>query len=361
MNIDYDFIERLTQTSGISGHEEKVTELMYKELKEYSDEVDFDNLGSIIFKKKSKENNAPKVMIAAHLDQIGFVISYIDEKGFAYIKPIGGWWPAQLMTQEVYVVTEDDREYIGIIGHKPSKDLSKKEKIEFSDLFLDFGVKDRNELLSYGIKVGDPVTPASSYKPLCNPRYVATKAWDNRVGCAIIGELLKNIHNVDLPCDLYLVATVQEEVGLRGAKTAAQKINPDLCISIDIGSYGDTPGCDKYESTLTLGDGPSIAILDATSMGNRKLISFAKEVAKNNDIPTQTDVMLGGGTDTGEMHKVHDGAIPLTVSIPTRYGHSHNSIIHLDDMENSVKLFFNMVSLLNRNQVEGFKMGFNIK
>lgn len=357
MDMNYDFIEKLTQVNGISGHEEKVAELMYNELRDYSDEVDFDNLGSIIFKKNSSEN-APKVMIAAHLDQIGFLISHIDDKGFAFIKPIGGWWPAQLMTQEVCVTTEGGNEYVGIIGHKPSKDLSKKEKIEFTDLFIDFGVKDKEELLSYGIKEGDPLTPVSDYKPLCNPRYVATKAWDNRVGCAIIGELLKNIHEEELPCELYIVATVQEEVGLRGAKTAAQKINPDICISVDIGAYGDTPGCDKYDSTLTLGEGPSIAILDATAIGNKKLISFTREIAKKNEIKYQTDIMLGGGTDTGEMHKVHDGAIPLTISIPTRYGHSHNSIINLDDVENTIKLFSHMVRELDKDKIEGFKKFF---
>ncbi len=354
MNIDYKFIENLTQINGISGSERKVAEFMYNELKEFSDEVEFDNLGSIIFKKKSYKG-APKVMIAAHLDQIGFLITYIDKKGFAYIKPIGGWWPAQLMTQEVSVTIEDGKEYIGIIGHKPSKNLSKKEKIEFTDIFIDFGVKDREELLSYGIQIGDPVTPVSSYKPLCNEKYVATKAWDNRVGCGIIGELLKNLKDVELPCELYLVGNVQEEVGLRGAKTSAQKINPDVVISIDIGGYGDTPGCEEYDSILTLGKGPSIAFLDATAIGNRKIIDFAKKIAKENDIPYQVDIMLNGGTDTGEMHKAHDGAIPLTVSIPTRYGHSHNSIVHLDDVENSIKLFFNMLQGLDKDKIEEFK------
>ncbi|NLY46407.1 MAG: M42 family metallopeptidase [Tissierella sp.] len=357
MNIDYGFIKSLTQVNGISGHEGKVAKLMYDQLKDYSDDVDFDNLGSIIFKKKSREG-AVKVMIAAHLDQIGFLISYIDDQGFCFIKPIGGWWPAQLMTQEVCVTTEEGKEYIGVIGHKPSKNLSKKERIEFTDLFIDFGVKDKEELLSYGIKVGDPLTPVSSYKPLCNERYVATKAWDNRVGCAIIAELLKNVSDKELPCELYLVATVQEEVGLRGAKTAAQKINPDICISIDIGSYGDTPGCEKYESTLTLGEGPSIAFLEATAIGNRKLISFTKDIAKKNEIPYQTDIMLGGGTDTGEMHKVYDGAVPLSISIPTRYGHSHNSIIHLDDLENSVKLLTHLVNKLDNEDLKEFKRVF---
>ncbi|MEF9960910.1 MAG: M42 family metallopeptidase [Niameybacter sp.] len=355
--FDYDYIEKLTQTNGISGHEGAVAKLMHDELKDLCDEVLFDNLGSIIFVKKGPEN-APKVMISAHLDQIGFIIADIDDKGFAFIKPIGGWWPAQLMTQDVCVTTEDGKEYPGVIGHKPSKELTQKAKIEFDDLFIDFGVKDKEELLGLGIQVGDPVTPVSAYKPLANPRYVATKAWDNRVGCAIISELLKNIQGQELPCTLYLAGTVQEEVGIRGAKTCAQIINPDVCISTDIGAYGDTPGCKSFDSTLKLGEGPSIAILDATAMGNKKFIKLAREVAKKNDIPYQTDVMLGGGTDTGEMHKAHDGAVPLTVSIATRYGHAHNSVIHLDDLENSVRLFAHLAKELTTEKVQDLKTFF---
>lgn len=355
--FNYDFIEKLTQTNGISGHEGKVAKVMYDEMKDLCDEVQFDNLGSIIFVKKGPLN-APKVMISAHLDQIGFLICDIDDKGFAYIKPVGGWWPAQLMTQEVCVTIENGKEYPGIIGHKPSKDLSNKAKIEWDDLFIDFGVKNKEELLELGVQVGDPVAPVSAYKPLANPRYVATKAWDNRVGCAIISELLRNIQGQELPCELYLVGTVQEEVGIRGAKTAAQKINPDICISTDIGAYGDTPGCKAYDSTLKLGEGPSIAILDATAMGNKKLIQLARQVAKDKGIPYQTDVMLNGGTDTGEMHKAHDGAVPLTVSIPTRYGHAHNSVIHLDDLENSVKLFAHLVQKLDAATLKELKTWF---
>lgn len=358
----YDFIEKLTQINGISGHESKVAEYLYQELKDFCDEVQFDHLGSIIFVKKASIDNgqAPKVMIAAHMDQIGFLITDIDDKGFAYIKPIGGWWTTQLMTQDVCVTTEEGKEYPGVIGHKPSKELQKKEKIEFDDLFVDFGVKDKEELASFGIRIGDPITPVSAYKPLVNERYVATKAWDNRVGCAIIGGLLRAIKEETLSCDLYLAATVQEEVGLRGAKTAAQKINPDLCISIDIGSYGDTPGCKSYDSTVKLGEGPVIDIMDATALGNRKFIQFARQIANANKIPYQTDVMVNGGTDTGEMHKAYDGAVPLTISIPTRYGHSHNSIVHLDDLENAVKLLAYMTSELNEDKFKEFTTWFHL-
>ncbi len=352
--FNYKFTEQLTQVNGISGHEECVRELMYHQLKDLCDEVQFDNLGSIIFVKRGKANG-PKVMIAAHMDQIGFLICDIDDNGFAYVKPIGGWWPTQLMTQEVTVTTMDGREFVGVIGHKPSKDLSKKDKIEWDDIFIDFGVENKQQLEENGIRVGDPITPLSSYKPLVNPRYVATKAWDNRVGCAIIAELLENLKGSELPCDLYLVGTVQEEVGIRGAKTAAQKINPDVAISIDIGGYGDTPGCKSYDSTLKLGKGPSLAVLDATAMGNKKLLKLAREVADKHEIPHQTDIMLNGGTDAGEMHKVHDGAIPMTMSIATRYGHAHNSIIHLDDLENSVRILAYISEELTEKKVDYLK------
>lgn len=354
MKFDYGFTEKLTQVNGLSGNEEKVAQLLYDELKDDCDTVEFDNLGSIIFCKKGS-GQGPKVMIAAHMDQIGFLITDIDEKGFALIKPVGGWWPKQLITHEVCVITEDGKEYPGIIGHKLPKDLDEKAKMEFQDIFVDFGVEKKEELDELGIQVGDAVMPVSSYKPLCNPRYVATKAWDNRVGCAIIAELIKNTKEEQFPCDLYLVGTVQEEVGLRGAKTSAQKINPDIVMSIDIGAYGDTPGCNNYDSKLKLGKGPSISVLEAATIGNKKLVKLARKIAKENEIPFQTDIMLGGGTDTGEMHKAHDGAVPLSISIPTRYGHSFNSIIHLDDLENSVKLFAKLLKEMTPENLAEFK------
>ncbi|MGL4873073.1 MAG: M42 family metallopeptidase, partial [Clostridium sp.] len=348
-------IEKLTQINGISGHEDEVRKELYNHLKDYSDEVSFDNIGSIIFTKKSNKENAPKVMIAAHIDQIGFVITRIDDKGFCYFKPIGGWYPTQLLTQEVTVKTEEGKEYVGVIGHVPVKVLKEKKEIDFRDMFIDFGVSSKEELHGFGINVGDPLTPVSTYKPLCNNRFVATKAWDNRVGCAIIAEVLKALKDVEIPCDLHLAGTVQEEVGIRGGKTASYKINPDIGISIDIGAYGDTPGIDKYDSSLELGKGPSIAVLDATAIGNTKMVRFAKKVAKEGNIPYQTDVMLAGGTDTGAMHINREGSIGLTISIPTRYGHSHNSIIHLDDLENSVKLFVEMIKSIDDKMLKEMK------
>lgn len=355
--FNYELTEQLTQVNGISGNEGAVCKLMYDNLKDLCDEVEFDNLGSIIFIKRGKKDG-PKVMIAAHMDQIGFVICDIDDNGFAFIKPIGGWWPTQLLTQEVSVETDCGKVYTGVIGHKPSADLSKQKEIKWDDIFIDFGVLNKQELLDAGIMLGNPVTPLSTYKPLVNPRFVATKAWDNRVGCAAIAELLINLKDKELPCDLYLVGTVQEEVGIRGAKTAAQKIKPDVGISIDIGGYGDTPGCKSYESALKLGKGPSIAILDATAIGNRKLVKLSEEIAVKNSIPYQRAVMLGGGTDTGEMHKSHEGALPLTISIATRYGHSHNSIINLDDFENSVKLLAYLSEELTMEKVNQLKSWF---
>lgn len=352
MSLDYKFLEEVTQVHGISGHEDEIRKLMYENLKDYCDEVSFDKLGSVIFTKG--KGKSPRVMIAAHMDQIGFIIGHIDDKGFCYIKPIGGWYPTQLLNQEVSVTTEEGKKYIGVIGHKPTKVLKNKKEIEWNDIFIDFGVGSKDELLSFGINTGDAVTPISSYKPLCNEKYVATKAWDDRVGCAIIAEVLKALKDVDLDCELNLVGTVQEEVGLRGAKTSAYKVNPDIGISIDIGGYGDTPGMDPYDCTLELGKGPSIAVLDATAIGSKKLRNFANNIAKENNIPYQTDVMVNGGTDTGAMHTNQEGAFGLTLSIPTRYGHSHNSIVHLDDVENAAKLLLEMSKKFNPQVLEEF-------
>ncbi|MGL5718707.1 MAG: M42 family metallopeptidase [Paraclostridium sp.] len=353
MSLDHKFLEAVTQVHGISGHEDEIRSLMYENLKDHCDEVSFDSLGSVIFTKG--KGKSPRVMIAAHMDQIGFLICNIDDNGYCYIKPIGGWYPTQLLNQEVSVTTEEGKKYIGVIGHKPTKILRDKKEIEWNDIYIDFGVSSKEELLSFGIEVGNPVTPISSYKPLCNEKFVATKAWDDRVGCAIIYEVLKALKDEELDCELNLVGTVQEEVGLRGAKTASYKVKPDIGISIDIGGCGDIPGMNSYDCTIELGKGPSIAVLDAAAIGNTKLRSFAKKVADENSIPHQTDVMLMGGTDTGAMHVNQEGALGLTVSIPTRYGHSHNSIVHLDDVENAAKLLLEMVKKFNVETLEELK------
>lgn len=350
MKLNYKFIEELTQASGVVGYEEEIRSLMYKELKEYCDEVSFDKLGSIIFKKG--KGKGPKVMIAAHIDQIGFVINHIDDRGFCYIKPMGYWDPMLLLNHEVSVTTDLGNKYTGVIGHKPLKKLKSKTEIEFSDLYIDFGVYCKTEIQLFGIEVGNIVTPISTYKPLCNKNFIATKAWDDRVGCAVISEVIRNIKDEDLNCELYLVGTVQEEVGLRGAKTSSYLINPDIGISVDIGGHGDTPGCDPYDCNLELGRGPSIAVLDAAAIGNKKLINLAKTVARDNDIPYQTDVMLNGGTDTGAMHTSQDGAFGLTLSIPSRYGHSYNCIINLDDVEHAAQLLIEMIKKITPEYLE---------
>ncbi len=357
MKFNYEFIEKLTQINGISGHEEKIRKELYNYLKDDVDNIHFDNLGSIIFEKQKKEPAIEdvNVMIAAHMDQIGFVVNYIDEKGFCFVKPIGGWYPTQLLTQEVEVETENGDKYIGIFGHKDIGELKKKKEIEWQDIYIDFGVNSKEELEDAGVQIGDPITPLSSYKKLINPKFVATTAWDNRVGCAIISELTKNLKGKDIPCNLFLAGTVQEEVGIRGAKTASKVVNPDICFSIDIGAYGDTPSFNKYDSTLECGKGPAICIFDATSLGNKKLIKLIKKVAKENNIPYQLDIMMNGGTDNGAMHLNERGAFGVTISIPTRYGHSHNSIINTDDLENATKLFMNVIKELDSDFLKDLK------
>lgn len=346
-------LKDLTDANGIAGNERAAREVMKKYIAPFADEMDSDNLGSLIAKKVG-DPNGPKIMIAGHLDEVGFMVSQIDDKGFIKFQTVGGWWSHVMLSQRVTITTRKGEEIIGVIGSKPPHILpveARKKVVDMKELFIDIGATSKDEVKEWGIAPGDMITPYFEFNVMKNEKMLLAKAWDNRIGCAIAIDVLKRLKNENHPNVVYGVGNVQEEVGLRGAKTSTFKIQPDIGFAVDVGVAGDTPGITAKESTSKLGAGPQIIIYDASMVSHKGLRDFVVDVAEENNIPYQFDAMAGGGTDAGSMHITANGVPTLSIGIATRYIHSHASILHRDDYENAVKLMVEIVKKLDRDTV----------
>lgn len=343
----------LTDANGIAGNERAPREVMKKYIGPYADLVETDNLGSVIAKKVGDENG-PKIMVAGHLDEVGFMVTQIDDKGFIKFQTVGGWWSQVMLAQRVTITTRKGEEIIGVIGSKPPHILPadvRNKVVDIKDMFIDVGAASKDEVLEWGVRPGDMVTPYFEFNVMKNEKYLLAKAWDNRIGCAIAIDVMKALQNEKHPNILYSVGNVQEEVGLRGAKTATHKIQPDIGFAVDVGVAGDTPGVTAKESTSKMGAGPQIVVYDASMVSHRGLREFVLDVADEHNIPYQFEAMAGGGTDAGSIHVTANGIPALSIGIATRYIHSHAGILHRDDYDNAVKLMVEVIKKLDRDAV----------
>jgi putative aminopeptidase FrvX len=346
-------LKELTDAKGIAGNEREVREVMKKYIAPYADELTTDGLGSLIAKKVGKEGG-PKIMVAGHLDEVGFMITQIDDKGFLRFQPVGGWWGQVMLAQRVTIVTRKG-DVTGIIGSKPPHVLSaeaRKKPIEIKDMFIDIGASSREEAQEWGVRPGDMVVPYFEFTVMNNEKMLLAKAWDNRIGCAIAIEVLKQLKGAEHPNVVYGVGNVQEEVGLRGAKTATYKIEPDIGFAVDVGIAGDTPGVTEKEAMSKMGKGPQIVVYDASLVAHKGLRDFVTDTADELGIPYQFESIPGGGTDAGSIHLTHNGVPALAITIATRYIHSHAAMLHRDDFENAVKLIVEVIKRLDRETVD---------
>lgn len=346
-------LKDLTDANAVSGNEKEARDVMKKYISKYADEVTTDRLGSLIAKKKGTDER-PKVMIAGHLDEIGFIVTHIDEKGFLRFQTIGGWWEQVMLAQRVTVMTKNGK-IPGVIGSKPPHILppeARKKPVNKKDMFIDIGASSREEAIEFGVRPGDFVVPVCEFTVMKNEKLLMAKAWDNRIGCAVAIDVLRGLQDVEHPNTVYGVGTIQEEVGLRGAKTSAHHIQPDIAFGIDVGIAGDTPGVTEKEALGKLGEGPQIILYDASMIAHKDLRDFVTSVAEEANIPYQFDAMAGGGTDSGSIHLTGDGVPTLTITIPTRYIHTHAAILHRDDYEHTVKLLIEVMKRLDRKTVE---------
>ncbi|MBB5174270.1 M42 family metallopeptidase [Texcoconibacillus texcoconensis] len=351
----YELMRKLTETEGLPGFEDRIYNVMDQEIKNHTNDLVHDHLGSITGKVG---NGASKVLLAGHLDEVGFIVSQITEKGFLKIKPLGGWWPHVMLAQRVKVLT-DSGDLTGVIGAKPPHLLEtdeRKKVLDIDDMFIDIGATSREEAKSYGVNVGNPVATICPFEPLPNEKMLLARTWDNRAGCYVALKVLERLKSAQLPNTLYAGATVQEEVGLRGAQTLAETILPDIAFATDVGVATDTPGINKGKAgDIQLGKGPILGFLDRSMIPHRKLRDFVVNTAEQKDIPYQIELMTGGATDGGRLHLAGSGVPTMVVSVPSRYIHSHVSVIHEDDIENAVELLCAVIQSLDEETVNGMK------
>lgn len=350
-------LKDLTDAKGIPGHEKEARDVMEEYITPYADKVYTDNLGSLIAEKVG-QGDGPKIMVAGHLDEVGFMVTRIDDNGFLYFQTVGGWWSQVMLAQRVTVMTKKG-DVTGVIGSKPPHILSpeaRSKPVEIKDMFIDIGASSKEEAEEFGVKPGDSVVPYFEFTQMNNEKMLLAKAWDNRIGCAIAIEVLKQLKGEEHPNIVYGVATVQEEVGLRGARTSAHLIEPDIGFGVDVGIAGDTPGVTAKEADSKLGDGPQIVLYDASMISHKGVRDLVIDTAEENDIPYQYTSMPGGGTDSGAIHLTANGVPSLSITVATRYIHSHAAILHRDDFENAVKLIVETIKKLDNDKVKEIRL-----
>jgi len=343
-------LKDMSMLNAIPGNEREVRKYM-KEQMEGKADVEYDNLGSIIAKKVGDENG-PRIMVAGHMDEVGFIVTKITDEGYVKFLPAGGWWGQVMLAQQMEITTREGKMVRGVIGAKPPHILTpedRKKPVEIDDMYLDIGVKDKEEAEKLGVKTGDMITPYIEAVELSNKKYILGKAWDNRVGCAAAVDVLNDLQNADHKNVYYGVGTVQEEVGLRGARTSAYHIDPDIGIAVDTTIAHDFP---KGSKETELGKGVGIMVADSSMVGHKGLRDFVVDIAEKHDIPYRLTHLKRGGTDGGMIHLARSGAPSIALCVPVRYLHSHTSIMHEDDYDALIRLVSEVVKALDKEAVE---------
>ena len=302
----------------------------------YADEIVTDKLENVIAIKKGKEKSA-KIMLAAHMDEVGLMVKTITKDGFLQFAKMGGIDDRILPAQRVTVLSRK-AVFPGIIGSKPphiQKEEERKKILASDELFIDVGAESKDDALAMGIAIGDPIGFDIKYTSLGRD-IVMGKAFDNRAGCAAMIEALRLMEKTD--CTVYAVGTVQEEVGLRGAGTAAFNVDPDLAIALDVTIAGDVPGVREYDTTIKMGKGPALTISDSGLITHPRVLRWLLDSAEEEKIPYQVETGLMGSTDAARITLTRQGVPSGNISVPTRYIHSPVAMLSLKDIENSAKL-----------------------
>ncbi len=344
-------LKEFTEAAGVSGAEGDVSALMKKHLGNIA-EISGDRLGSFIG-KLSKGNDAPRIMLAAHMDEIGLMVSHFTGN-FVRFNPLGGWWPPRLVGLPVKIITRKG-DIPGVVSTRSPFLIEKEERdkpVKPKDMFIDVGLVGKKKPESLGIRPGDPVVPVFPFTVLHGGKTYMAKAWDDRLGCAVLVEVMQKLSKMKLPNCVYAVGTVQEEVGIRGAVTSGHAVSPDVCFAVDVNIARDLPGSSEGEPEK-LGGGVSICVYDATLIPNRKLRDLVAEVADRKKIPYHFSAIPFGGTDGGRIHLNEAGVPTLVLGIPTRYIHSAAGIVLRKDFDDAVKLLVEVTRALDAKTVAG--------
>jgi endoglucanase len=344
-------LQSLADAAGPSGYEEDVRTIMVKELKPYATHLSYDGLGSVI-----AQNGAagPRIMLDAHMDELGGIVRRITPDGFLSMQMVGGWLDQALVGQRWSIAGTKGtvRAVTGIrdIHVLPAEDRGKV--FPRDDIFLDVGAKSREEVAALGIEPGDPVTPDAPFAVLNGTQRYLGKAWDDRVGCAVVIEVMRRLAAEGHPNILLVAATTQEETGLRGAHTAADVVRPDIGIAIEGGVAGDVPGAQPEETQARLGAGPGVFLYDFDEQPNRRLVALVKETAKAEKIPLQFDLVKGYGDDSSAIQASNGGVPTVNIVVPVRYTHAHNGVMDRGDFDQTVSLVVALIKRLDAGSVK---------
>jgi tetrahedral aminopeptidase len=331
-----EMLEKLSNACGVTGREEQVRQLLTKYLTPYVNEITVDRLDNVIAVKKGKKD-APKIMLAAHMDEVGLMVKTISKEGYLQFTKIGGIDDRILPAQKVLVHGKKGA-LPGIVGSKPphiQKEDERKKIINYDEMFIDVGAVSRENVAEMGITIGNPVSFDIKYQNLGNDM-VAGKAFDNRSGCVVMVEAMKLLQKSD--CTIYAVGTVQEEVGLRGATTAAFSIEPDVGLALDVTVAGDVPGVKEFDTSVKLGKGPALSVSDSGLITHPKVLQWLMDTAEKEKIAFQLESGLLGSTDAARISLTRSGVPAGVISVPARYIHSPVGMVNLKDLENCAKL-----------------------
>ena len=352
MDTTQQLLKTLTEASGVSGFEAPVRAVVRRYFEPLG-ELSQDKIGSLIC-KKSGSSSSPRVLLAGHMDEIGFMVKHITKEGFIKFIPLGGWFDQVLLGQRVVIQTRQG-DVVGVIGAKPPHLLppdERKKVVERKDMYIDIGAGNQEEVEAAGVCEGDPIVPRADFVPLVNGKTYLSKAFDDRVGTALIVSALQALQEQEHPNTVYGVATVMEEVGLRGATTSARAVDPDVALILESDIAGDVPGIKPEETTVKLGGGPTILIYEARLIPNLKLRQLLLDTAKEIGVPVQISAIEGGSTDGAAIHLHGIGVPTAVIGVAARHIHSHSSILHRDDYDNAVQLLVAVLRKLDGATVE---------
>ncbi len=344
-------LEKLANAPGPPGAEEPVRAIMVSEMKPFASSIKYDGMGSVI---AQQGQSGPRIMIDAHMDELGGMVRRIAPSGLLTMQMLGGWLDQALVDQR-WVIIGAKGPVHAVTGIRDIHVVPLDERTRVyprDSLFLDIGAKSVEEAAAMGIEPGDPVVPDSPFLIMNGSDNYLGKAWDDRIGCAVLVEAMRRTAKMPHTNQLFFVATTQEEIGLRGAKTASQVVKPDIGIAIEGGITGDVFGGHPDETQARLGAGPGLFLYDSSALPNRKLVSLVKGTATAKKLPLQLDLVQGYGDDSAEMQGSNGGTPTVNLVVPVRYTHSHNGIVNRRDFDQTVELVTALLSSLDEKTVD---------
>ncbi|OGO68959.1 MAG: peptidase M28 [Chloroflexi bacterium RBG_19FT_COMBO_56_12] len=346
-------LKELTEAHGVPGYEAPIRAVVRKYLESLG-ELSQDKIGSVICQVKGSVPT-PRVMLAGHMDEIGFMVKHITKEGFIHFIPLGGWFDQVLLGQRVVIKTGKG-DVVGVIGAKPPHLMpaDQREKVvKKQDMYIDIGASSQEEVEATGVRPGDAIIPRADFVQLANGKTYLSKAFDDRVGTAVVISALQALKGKAHANTVYGVATVMEEVGVRGATTSVRAVDPDVAIILESDIAGDVPGIKPEESSVKLGKGPTVLIYDARMIPNLKLRDLVTETAAAIGVAVQASYVEGGATDGAAIHLHSTGVPTVVIGVAARHIHSHSSIIHREDYDNAVNLVVELIKRLDAKTVAG--------